>query len=77
MANIKLIFQGSELSSSDKTELICEVNVFNEILISIKDTEIQHDYNEQFICLNKSTAVRLVRELKKQIGLMEGGNYNG
>lgn len=71
MENVTLIFKGSELSETNKVELICEINMINEISISIKDFEVEHDYNTQYISFNKQTAVRLVRELKKQIGFIE------
>jgi hypothetical protein len=69
MANIKLIFQ----DSSEKKELQCYATISKQILI-----EIKNDFNEfEFICLDKITAVRLVRELKKQIGLLESEVSNG
>jgi hypothetical protein len=74
MANVKLLFQGTERSQTHVTELQAFANVHNEIFISIKN----HDYPELFICLDKPTSVRLVRELKKQIGfIMESEVYNG
>jgi len=79
MENIKLAFLGSKESFTFKTELTVMVNPLNEITISIEDTDSSHDYNLQEISLTKQTAVRLVRELKKQIGFLDlkGGNTNG
>jgi len=79
MENIKLAFLGSKESSTYDTELTIIVNPLNEISISIEDTGSDHDYNLQEISLTKQTAVRLVRELKKQIGFLDlkGGNTNG
>ena len=79
MENIKLAFLGSKESSTYDTELTIIVNPLNEISISIEDTGSDHDYNLQEISLTKQTAVRLVRELKKQIGFLDlkGGSTNG
>jgi hypothetical protein len=68
MANVKLIFQGTERSKTDENELEVFVNIHNEIVLDMK---------ECLIALDKSTAVRLVRELKKQIGFLESEVYNG
>ena len=68
MANVKLIFQGTERSGTDENELEVFVNIHNEIVLDMK---------ENLIALDKSTAVRLVRELKKQIGFLESEVYNG
>ena len=74
MAKVKILFQGTERSQTDETELEVFATVQNEIFISIQD----QSYPGSFICLDKATAVRLVRELKKHIGfLMEGEVYNG
>ena len=62
MANIKMIFQGTERSETSKSELEVFANRFEEIFLCIEDNYVQS------ICLDKPTAVRLVRELKKQIG---------
>lgn len=68
MANVKLIFQGTERSGTNENELEVFVNIHNEIVLDMK---------ENLIALDKSTAVRLVRELKKQIGYLESEVYNG
>jgi hypothetical protein len=68
MANVKLIFQGTERSQTDQNELEVFINNFNEIVIVMQ---------ENLICLDKSTSVRLVRELKKQIGYLESEVTNG
>jgi len=67
MANILLKFYGTEKSKTDEHSLVAFSNTNNEIYLSI---EIPNNY-PSFICLDKSTAVRLVRELKKQIGNLE------
>lgn len=63
-ARVKLEFYGTEKSQTEDYTLVAYSNVNNEIYISI-DME---DVVPSFICLDKPTAVRLVRELKKQIG---------
>lgn len=68
MANIKLIFQGTQRSKTDENELEVFVNIHNEIVLDMK---------ESLIALDKPTAVRLIRELKKQIGYLESEVYNG
>lgn len=69
MGKVKLIFQ----DSSEKKELQCFATTSKEIFI-----EIKNDFNGlEFICLDKITAVRLVRELKKQIGYLESEVSNG
>ena len=74
MANVKLLFQGTERSQTQQSELEVIANVHNEICIIIEDK----NYSGNIICLDKLTAVRLVRELKKQIGfIMESEVYNG
>lgn len=73
MANITLLFQGTERSSTDTTSLETYANKFNEIFIEIEMDGTYHAH----ICLDKSTAVRLVRELKKQIGFLESEVNNG
>ena len=73
MANVKLIFQGSEKSSTTETELQVFYNTKNEIYLSIDMGHIC----PSFICLDKSTAIRFHRELKKQISFIESEAGNG
>jgi hypothetical protein len=72
MANVKLIFQGSEKSETTETELQVFHNTLDEIYISINS---EGNY-PAFICLNKSTAIKFHRELKKNISFIgeEVGN---
>jgi len=73
MANVKMVFNGTELSETNEHELVLFANSKNNIYI-----EIDHKtYPPCFICLDKSTAVSLVRELKKQIGFLESEVKNG
>jgi hypothetical protein len=73
MANIKLIFQGTEKSKTEEFTLVAYSNVNNEIYLSVDNK----DFPPSHICLDKITAVRLVRELKKQIGNLESEVSNG
>ena len=68
MANVKLIFKGSELSDTNGIELELFANKHNEIFISIADHSMQNHY--RFICLDKSTSIKLSRELRKQISMI-------
>jgi len=68
---IKVIFQGTLTSATSEHELEVFVNVDNEIHIRITDTESQHAFNHQHICLDKWTAIKFHRELKKQISFIK------
>lgn len=66
---VELVFVGH---SNDKKESF-EIRVFateeNEISISIKDVW-DFDNNTKYICLDKSTSIKLSKELRKQIALL-------
>ena len=64
MEKVKILFIGTDVSSTDDTCLVVNTTRYNEIMVSIEND----DTSPNFICLDKKTAVRLVRELKKQIG---------
>ena len=68
---VKLSFQGTEISSTDLRELECYAGGNNEIVVLITNTDCEHDYNQQFVALDKHTAIRLSRELRKQIALLD------
>ena len=67
MANVKLVFQGSVESETEEHELVCYSNTNNNIYLQISIP----NFDTSFICLNKSTAIKLHRELKKQISFLE------
>lgn len=67
MANIKLVFQGTERSKSEEHQLVAYANIDNEIFISIDNLDMPPSY----ICLDKATAVKLVKELKLQISYLD------
>ena len=75
MANVKLLFCGTDESKTNETQLEVLASTTNEVMFFISDGSY-----ESHVCFDKVTAVRLVRELKKQIGFIdykEGGNTNG
>jgi hypothetical protein len=67
MGNYKLVFGGTEKSSTQNHELVCYLNSSNEIFISIDSK----DGYSSYVCLDKYTAIKLHRELKKQISFIE------
>lgn len=73
MANVKLVFSGTEKSESDNTTLQCYHNAQNEIFIQL---ERDGDYPIH-ICFDKQTAIRFHKELKKQISYFREEGYNG
>ena len=69
MANVKLIFKGSEESKFTKnTELECFVNNKDEITISIDDG---HKKYPSVISLDESTAIKLLKTLRTHINLIK------
>jgi hypothetical protein len=68
--SIKIKFYGTEETRSDARYLEC-YNVNNQITMFIEDEDCSHDYNQQWISLDKPTAIRLSRELRKQIALLD------
>lgn len=70
MARVKTIFVGTESSETEKQHMECYSNHANEIYISIEDSESGTIYDSQFICLDKATAIKLHRELKKHISFL-------
>lgn len=66
MARVRTVFYGSELSGEELTELKCFVDADNEISLSIEYI----DYTSHSITLDKETAIKLVKHLKQQIGII-------
>lgn len=66
----ELVFQSTERSEIS-TNLVVRNNQFNEIYIEIADSKSYHDYNFQYICLEKDAAIKLAKELRKQISFLE------
>lgn len=70
MANVKLVFLGTGKSESHEHELVVHVNQHNEIFIGI-DCDTDSEYYKGWIALDKETAIKFSRELRKQISYME------
>jgi hypothetical protein len=70
MANVKLIFGGSPEHKCFERVVEVYVNQIGGLFIQITDTESEFP-NSQFTVMDKSTAVKFSRELRKQISLME------
>jgi len=68
MANVKLLFYGTEKTDSANMNLQCFNNIANELSICINDNDTS---NELIISFDKETSIRFSRELRKQIALMD------
>ena len=68
---VQLKFYGTEATNTDEHSLDVFVNSQLEITVRIKDESVDHDFNQQVVSLDKQTAIRLSRELRKQIALLD------
>ena len=72
MANIRLIFDSTEESGLN-TSIECFVNAKNKMVL-----EISHfnglGFEKRMVALDRPTAIRLVKNMRKAIQLMEGGH---
>ncbi len=68
MANVKLLFYGTEESETENVSIECFYNAGRELSIVIDEEQLQR---KKFIVLDKSTAIRFSKELRKQIALMD------
>lgn len=66
MGNVKLIFCGNEEAEQSEKQLQLYVNTNGLLFIEIEDI----GYSANYTVLDKETAIKLSRELKKQISLM-------
>jgi hypothetical protein len=64
---VELVFYGSEKSETTTTKLRCFCNQRNEIFIGIQE----YASPEIWIALNKQTAIKFSKELRKQIALIQ------
>jgi len=64
MTNTKLIFLST---LDDYMELECFNNKINEITIRISDTDSEHQWSNQSISLDISTAIKLAKVLRTEI----------
>ena len=60
---VRLVFTGTERSKTNENELEVYATQHNEILLIIDDKD--------YICLDKSTAIKLVKTLKTEISKIE------
>jgi hypothetical protein len=70
MANIKIVFNGTERSCTEEIEMQAYCNSHNEIYISLIPYGGGIDSGE-IICLDRNTAIKLVKNLKQEIAKME------
>ena len=63
-----IVFSGSVLSETESTELKMFHNIYNEIFTSINTGD---NYPSSFICLDRETAIKFHKELKKQISYIQ------
>lgn len=68
MARSKMVFYGTDESKTNDHELTAYCNSENEIYIEINDGDKNNPIGTYWICLDKATAVALVRNLKREIG---------
>jgi hypothetical protein len=68
---VQLKFYGTEETKTSDNSLDVFVNSHLEITVRIKDESVDHDYNQQLVSLDKQTAIRLSREIRKQIALLD------
>lgn len=72
MENTKLLFGGTERSETFEVALQLYTNEFDEVFILIRDFEDDDlKSNQHHICISKQTAIKLSKELKKQISLID------
>jgi hypothetical protein len=65
MANVKLLFYGTEKTETQNTCIQCFCNASNEISVIITDKE-----GREIISMDKPTAIKFSRELRKHIALI-------
>lgn len=71
MERMKILFYGTDRSETESCTIELFANVHDEIYIEIKDENSDYELGVQNICLNKQTAIKLVKELKKAIGQLD------
>lgn len=72
MANVKTVFLGTERSKTHKDELQLYANVYDEIFIAIDGVD-----EGMFICLDVDTAIKLSKQLKREIGFIKQNQKDG
>ena len=72
MANIRLLFQGSPSAECFEKTIEFYTDEKGLLVAEIIDHENEDNLtNSQFTCLDRSTAIKLCKELRLQISLME------
>ena len=74
MAKVKMVFYDTE---REEVTLQCFATSKTNICLSIEKESWYKESSFQKIYIDRSTAIRLVRELKKQIGYLESEVDNG
>ena len=64
----QIVFQSTERSNLN-TQLVVDVNIYNEVFISISN--VDDPYLEGLITLERESAIKLAKELRKQISFLE------
>ena len=70
MSRSKIVFYGTDESKTDSHELTAYGNSNNEIYIEVNDGSGE-SVHMGFICLDVPTAISLVKNLKREIGLIK------
>lgn len=71
---VVLVFSGTRDSGTDGTELSLYANDNGQIFVQMESEETG---NVTHVCLDKPTAVRLHKELRRQISFLEGEVNHG
>ena len=72
MANVKLVFSGGTEYECYERTLVAYVNAKGGLYVSITNTEDDDEIsNQQHTVLDRDTAIKLSKELRKQIALMD------
>jgi|VirMetMinimDraft_7_1064189.scaffolds.fasta_scaffold16298_1 hypothetical protein len=77
MADIKLIFKGAKESGTEKNELEVFANISEKISICLFDSTFNYKEYPNVIQLDRATAIKFHRELKKQISFLESEGIDG
>lgn len=67
MANVKLLFYGTEKSRTEGHSIECYVNVSDEISIVLTE----ENSSPTLISLDKNTAIRFAKEIRRQISMID------
>lgn len=67
MAKTKIVYYGTDESKTENYSMVMYANANNEIYISIDSDELQ----PSFICLDRATAIKLAKELRREISTLK------